>query len=187
MKKDYGPPSEWESKPFPEDSGGDVLCPYFQNKALNKFSDSLARTPGAIWRLLLKPWYLWIFRRVSYQCSSTWESWVPHASIWLGRSCCWWYWKSSYCLAWETAWHCRPRLEQWNVRLPMSEESSAAWKCLPTSSFFRRFFPPAGRGGEWVVALFYIPFAAFCSFHLCFSYAFIKDWGCTWEKQMMRI
>lgn len=88
-KKDHGPPSEWESKPSPENSSGDVLFPYFRNKALNKLSDSVARTPGTIWSLHLKSRYLWICRCVSYQQSSTWESWVPHASIWLGRSC-WW-------------------------------------------------------------------------------------------------
>lgn len=40
---------------------------------------------------------------------------------------------------------------------------------FPPLQFLLRFFPPAGRGGGvGVVALFYIPFAAFCSCHLCF-------------------
>ena len=61
-KKHYGPSLEWESKPSSGTSNGEVLFPYFQNKTRNKFSNSVARTPGVIWSLLFKCWYLWIFR-----------------------------------------------------------------------------------------------------------------------------
>lgn len=61
-KKDYGLPFEWESNPSLGTSYGGVLFPYFQNKAMNIFSDSKARTHGENWSLLFKSWYLWIFR-----------------------------------------------------------------------------------------------------------------------------
>lgn len=62
------------------------------------------------------------------------------------------------------------RREQWNTRLSMSGESSSALKCLPTSSISLQLLFSCWKSG-WsgeVVAIFYIPFAAFCSCCLWF-------------------
>lgn len=165
-------PFEWEGKPSPEDSGDDSLFPYFQNKTLNKLSDSVARTPGAIWSRLLKSWNLWIFRCVSDQCGSTWESWMPHASIWLGRSC----WRLYVCIYILNLTALQEKQDGTGHQVGTRDYRPPCIcrnHLLPESvflppQFLLRFFPPAGRGGGMGVAeLFYIPCAAFCSCHLC--------------------
>lgn len=64
------------------------------------------------------------------------------------------------------------RWEQWNITLCMKNHLLPK-SVFPPPQFPLRFFLPAGRGGGVkIVAIFYGPFAAFCSCHLCFSSCF---------------
>lgn len=81
--------------------------------------------------------------------------------------------KKSYCFAWKTAWQSVPGGNNGISHSICMKNHLLPKSVFPPPQFPLRFFLPAGRGGGMrVVAMFYGPFAAFCSCHLCFSLCF---------------